>query len=610
MTAQELRQKFLKFFESKDHKIIPSVSLVPSEKVDLAGTQKVLFTTAGMHPLVPYLLGKGHPEGKRLVNVQRSLRTDDIEEVGDATHNTFFEMLGNWSLGDYWKKEAIGWSYEFLTKALGISSDKLAVTIFEGDKDAPQDEESAHIWKQLGIHDNRIFPRPKRDNWWGPVGQTGPCGPDTEMFVWTGKDEPHGIPNEEPLWIEVWNDVFMQYNKKNDGKYEPLEQKNVDTGMGLERMLMVLQDKETVYETDVFQPLASVLGEVKEKGDRIFLDHMRAAVMIIADGVEPSNKDRGYILRRLIRRSIAKAKEIKLFKADSAIQKELQDNPFAGIVEPLVEATTLVYKDVYPHVEKNKDKIISILNEEVLRFGKTVGRGLKEFEKAGPNISGEEAFGLYQSFGFPIELTLDLAKERGWTVDKEGFDQEYKKHQEVSRIGLEQRFIGGLAGHSETEIKYHTATHLLHQALRDVLGPTVFQKGSNITPERLRFDFSFDRKLTDEEIKKVEDIINESIKENLKVDRKIVSPQEAKKLNAIGLFDEKYGSEVSIYGIGPGYKLDPKAKDQRDRGDYYSLEFCGGPHVEHTGVIGAVKITKEEAISSGIRRIKAEIVLR
>jgi len=580
MSAQELRTKFLEFFKRRGHKVIPSASLVPSEEVELAGTKRVLFTTAGMHPLVPFLLGQKHPVGKRLVNVQKSLRTDDIDQVGDAWHNTFFEMLGNWSLGDYWKKEVIGWSYEFLTRELKLDPKRIYVTTFGGDPEIPgvgADTESMEIWKSLGIPENKIYKLGKKDNWWGPVGETGPCGPDTEMFYDTGASD-HGKdcrPGETcGKYAEIWNDVFMGYNKTTDGKYEPLKQRNIDTGMGIERTLAILQGKSSVYETDVFKPLMEIVGGDKGKEERIFVDHLRAAVMLISDGVEPSNKDRGYVLRRLIRRAIAK--------------KGLEDPITAQASQSFVETLALIYKEVYPEIGKKKKEIAQILNKEIFGFKETLKVGLKEFDKAGPALSGKTAFDLYQNYGFPIELTLELATERGWSVDRDGFGKEFKRHQEISKASIEKKFAGGLADTSEITIRGHTATHLLHQALRDVLGNSVYQTGSNITPERIRFDFSHPEKLTLEQIKKVEKIVNQKIKENLSVRKEIMDVDAAKKIGAIGLFGEKYGEKVVVYLIGG-----------------YSKEFCGGPHVQHTGEVGKFKINKEEALGSGQRRIRA-----
>ena len=628
MTGQELRQRFLKFFERNGHLVIPSASLVPSEEEQLAGKEKVLFTSAGMQPLIPYLTGKKEPPSKKLADVQKCLRTDDIEEVGDEVHHTFFEMLGNWSIGDYWKEEAIKLSFEFLTKELEIPIEKLAVTVFAGDEDAPRDEESAGVWKNLGIPEERIFYFGKSHNWWPTARQEqdsgeyknpfGPCGPDTEMFYWTGEGQPEGKPNEDSRWVEIWNDVFMQFNRKEGGILEDLPQRNVDTGMGLERTLAVLNGKKSDYETDLFEPIIKIIENVSGKrysdiqnqsAMRVIVDHLRAALFLIADGIEPSNKKAGYILRRLIRRASLKTTTLQITE-ESHLLREI----------------VFKYSEImsyYREINDNKERILHTLQIESEKFNQTQIRGLKEFHRRADPLVKEKkeknlpflyfpgifAFHLHDTFGFPPELTDELAKEVGLSgISWDDYRKEYQKHQAVSRTASAGMFKGGLADQSEIVTKYHTATHLLHQALRDVLGPQVFQKGSNITSERLRFDFSFDRKMTDEEIKQTEDILNKRIEEDLKVERKIVSPQEAKEIGAIGLFDEKYGNEVSIYGIGPDFSLDPKAKDQRERGGYYSLEFCGGPHVEHIGIIGKIKITKEEVVSAGVRRIRAQIV--
>ncbi|QQG43672.1 MAG: alanine--tRNA ligase [Candidatus Daviesbacteria bacterium] len=614
MDSKTLREKFLKFFEGKGHKIIPSASLIPTETVELSGTQKVLFTTAGMHPLIPYLLGEDHPAGKRLTNVQKSLRTDDIDEVGDATHHTFFEMLGNWSLGDYWKKEAIGWSWEFLTQELGLDKEKLAVSVFGGDKDAPFDSQSYEIWQSLGITESRIAHLSKKDNWWGPVGNSGPCGPDTEMFYWVGEGAaPEKFDPEDNNWVEIWNDVFMQYNKKADGSFEELQQKNVDTGMGLERALAVINGKKSNYETDLFEEIYQKIESLTTTSEvryiRVIADHLRAATFLIAAGVQPGNSDRGYVLRRLIRRAIRSAHR-------SGIK--------AGFTGEIVQLIIVKMSDVYPELKEQEKNILQTLADEETRFRepinwleqyrqdliaakeqgfiKKIGQiPILEKEKA----SGEYIFENYQTYGVPPDLAEDVIQELGLEFDRAGFERVSKEHQEKSRSGSAGMFKGGLADHSETVTKYHTATHLLHQALRDVLGPEVFQRGSNITSERLRFDFSYKQKMTAEEIQRVEDLINDKIKQNLTVDHLILNLEEAKKMNAIGLFGEKYAEKVSVYGIGPGLKLDPAALDQRDRAGYYSLEFCGGPHVDSTNEIGGIKIEKEEAISAGIRRIRA-----
>jgi len=597
MTAKDLREKFLTFFARLGHKVIPSTSLVPKEEVELAGTRPVLFTTAGMHPLIPYLLGKKHPLGERLASVQKSLRTDDIDEVGDAWHNTFFEMLGNWSLGSYWKEEAITWSFEFLTKELQIKKDRLWVTIFEGDKDAPPDEESQEIWQKLGIPKDRIVPLTKKDNWWGPVGETGPCGPDTEMFV-EMVDKPHG-PSCRPgdncgRFAEVWNDVFMEYGKLEDGSFVPLKQKNVDTGMGLERTLAVLQKKDNVFETDVFWPLIKILQdkilkkypygkEAKiDRSFRIMADHIRAAVFVIGDGVEPSNKDRGYILRRLLRRAI--------------LQKILWGEKEAptSLLAPVVVET---FKDQYPELMANQKRIQKVIEDEEKKTEKAIHAGVKEFREiighkraSFQPLSGQQVFDLYQSYGLPIELTKELAKELGRAIDERNALKLLAKHKELSRIGAQEKFSGGLADKSKKTIKGHTATHLLHQALHEVLGSHVYQTGSNITAERIRFDFSHEGKLTGEQIRKIEKIVNQRIGENLPVKSEVLPLGKARQIGAVGLFGEKYGEKVSVYFIGD-----------------YSKEFCGGPHVHSTGELGKFKILKEESAGSGLRRIYAQV---
>ncbi len=598
MTSQELRKKFLDFFASHNHKIIPSASLVPSPEEQLGGKQEVLFTSAGMQPLIPYLLGKTHPQGKRLANVQKCLRTDDIDEVGDSVHHTFFEMLGNWSLGAYWKDEAIKLSFEFLTKELNIPLEKLAVSVFAGDKDAPRDEESAGVWKSLGTPEDRIFYFGKEHNWW-PVGEkSGLCGPDTEMFYWVGSGKPEGKPNENQGWVEIWNDVFMQFNKKEDGSLEDLPQKNVDTGMGLERTLAVLNGLDDNYKSDLFWPIIETIEKVSgkkydeyKKEFRIIADHIKAAVFLILAGVQPSNKLQGYILRRLLRRATVKA--IQLDKQFDA---------------PQFEAITDTVLNIYDQIQFKTEVEIEV-GTEIMRFKNTLEKGLNEFKKHLPEMkqnikkAGEIAFDLYQTYGFPFELTKELLEQEGLYVDLEGFMQSFIKHKNLSRTASAGMFKGGLADSSETVTKYHTATHLLHAALRQILGDSVQQKGSNITSERLRFDFSFDRKMTDEEIKKVEDLINEKIKEDLLVTKEIMGKEEALESKALGFFNEKYGNEVMVYTIG-----DPSTPFGRS-GPPFSREICGGPHVEHTGVIGKIKITKEEAVSSGIRRIRAEIVI-
>lgn len=578
MTSDELRQKYLKFFEKKGHKIIPSASLVPEHD------PSVLFTTAGMHPLVPYLLGQPHPAGKRLVNYQKCLRTDDIDEVGDAIHHTFFEMLGNWSLGDYWKQEAIAYSYEFLTKELQLEPERIYVTCFGGDKDAPKDIESAEIWKSLGIPDERIYFYGKKENWWGPVGETGPCGPDTEIF-YELPSQPCS-PNCQPScncghFSEIWNDVFMQYNKTAEGKFEPLKQKNVDTGMGLERVLAVAQGLDDDYQTELFLPAIQKIEELSNlkytdhlKEFRINADHLRAAVFIIADGVAPSNKERGYVLRRLIRRAALQLKRL-----------DITDLKKAGL--EIAEVFIQIMGPVYPELENNHTSIIQIIEVEINKFNQTLDRGLKEFNKL-PEINGKIAFDLFQTYGFPLELTEELAAEKGFKIDPEEFRKEFEKHRELSRKLSAGMFKGGLGEQSEVTTKYHTATHLLHAALRQILGEHVQQKGSNITTERLRFDFSHPEKLTEEQLKQVENLVNQKIKENLPVSDEEMDKEDALKCGALGFFTEKYGDRVRVYSISD-----------------FSKEICGGPHIKNTGELGAFKIIKEESAGAGIRRIYA-----
>ena len=586
LNSNELRNLFLDFFKSKNHAIISSASLIPEND------PTVLFTTAGMHPLVPYLLGAKHPEGKRLCDVQKCVRTGDIDEVGDNTHCTFFEMLGNWSLGDYFKKEAITWSYEFLTseKYLGIPSDKLSISVFAGDSDAPRDEESAKLWEGCGIAKSNIFYLPKKNNWWGPAGQTGPCGPDTEIFINTGKEkccDECSPACDCGKYIEIWNNVFMQYNKNADGSYVPLAQKNVDTGMGLERTVCILNNFKSVFETDVFAPALKIIekfsgkeyNQDNKKAFRIIADHIRTATFMIGDqkGVTCSNVDQGYVLRRLLRRAVRYGWQIELAKNSlSKIAKCYIDN----------------YAKIYPELKINEKKIIEEIDREEERFSKTIAQGLKEFDKTVADINdiipGVVAFKLYDTYGFPIEMTCELALERNLKVDVEGFDKAFSEHQKKSSEGSQQRFSGGLADNSDEVAKLHTATHLLHQALRQVLGDEVAQKGSNITAERLRFDFSFSRPLTADEIKKAEDIVNEVIKKGGDVSCKEMTVEEAKKYGAIGLFEHKYGEKVKVYTMSN-----------------FSKEICGGPHAETLSGLGKFKIQKEQSSSAGVRRIKA-----
>ena len=588
MTANELRKKFIDFFRKKGHAEIKSASLIPDND------PTVLFTTAGMHPLVPHILGEQHPDGQTLVNCQKCIRTGDIESVGDDVHLTFFEMLGNWSLGDYFKKEAIKFSYEFLTSPdwLNISKEKVAVSVFAGDDDAPFDQESYDIWLSLGLPESRIAKLEKKDNWWGPPGKTGPCGPDTEMFYWSGQETPPQVfdPNNK-LWVEIWNDVFMEYTKTAEGTYEPLAQRNVDTGMGLERVVAVLQGEKTVYDTELFTPLFEKLKEIsgctkpgQDRGGRIIVEHLRAATFILAEGISPSNVDQGYVLRRLIRRAIREARKLDV-KGDFTV----------GIAEVVINE----YSHAYPELNKNKSFICEELEREETQFSKTLERGLREFNKliqsiptniVNKVISGRKAFSLYETYGFPLELTQELASEQGFSVDERGFKNAYQRHQELSREGAEQKFKGGLADHSEATTRLHTATHLLHQALRLVLGDHVAQKGSNITTERLRFDFSHPNKMTKDEVDRVEAIVNEQIHQDLTVTKDEMTVAEAQSQGAIGLFEERYGERVSVYSIGD-----------------FSKEICGGPHASNTGLLGKFKISKEESSSKGVRRIKAEL---
>lgn len=583
MTSDEIRKKYLDFFKSKGHVVISSASLLPEND------PTVLFTTAGMHPLVPYLLGEKHPQGNRLVDVQKCVRTDDIDEVGDYSHHTFFEMLGNWSLGDYFKKEAIEWSYEFLTspKWLGLDKNRIAVSVFKGDDDAPFDEEAFETWKKLGVSEKRIAKLPKKNNWWGPAGETGPCGPDTEMFYWVGDPQnvQESFNDDNNLWLEIWNDVFMQYNKNTDGKFEPLSQKNVDTGMGLERVSAVVNGFDDNYKTELFWLIIEKIEEIsgkKYEGEdvkymRIIADHLKASVFILGDerGIAPSNSGQGYVLRRLIRRAVRYGKQLGI----NFFTKE--------IAEVVIE----MYKNIYPEISKNRDFVLSHISAEEEKFEKTLEHGLKEFEK------GVSPFVLFTSYGFPIEMTKELAREKGLEIDEQKFNEELRKHQELSRTASSGMFKGGLADAGEETKRLHTATHLLNAALRQVLGEHVMQKGSNITPERLRFDFSHGEKMTDEQKKKVEDLVNNWIDAKLPVVLKELSKTEAEKI-ALHNFNEKYGDTVKVYSIG--------AED-----NYISREFCGGPHVNNTEELGEsskhFKIQKEEAVSAGIRRIKATL---
>ena len=648
LSSNELRALFLKFFQKKGHSVIPSASVIPEND------PTVLFTTAGMHPLVPYLLGQKHPQGTRLTDVQKCIRTGDIDEVGDMSHLTFFEMLGNWSLGDYFKDQMIPWSWEFLTSPewLGIDPGKLAFTVFEGDEDCPRDEEAANLWRKCGVEDDHLFYLPKEHNWWGPAGVTGPCGPDTEMFIITKK--PCG-PDCSPAchcgaYLEIWNDVFMQYNKQKDGSFIPLTQKNVDTGMGLERTICVLNGKKSVYETDAFTGILAKIEELcgqkytpddeNTRAFRIVADHMRTSTFIIGDprGIGPSNVGQGYILRRLIRRAVRYGMGLGL-----------QEGFTAEIAKVIIDQ----YKAVYPELEQNKAFVLEQLTLEAGRFARTLKQGEKEFDKVMNNlrrtreamekiladdtlaaaeeavkthvlrpqpdmvsaieavkagdlakvkaecqrihdslnvIDGRSAFKLYDTYGFPIEITKELAAENGLTVDEADFAKRFEQHQATSRSGAEQIFKGGLADHSEQTTCLHTATHLLQAALRKVLGDEVHQKGSNITAERLRFDFTFGRKVTPEELAQVEALVNEAIAAKVPITMEEMTVSEAKAQGAMGLFESKYGEVVRVYTMGP-----------------YSKEICGGPHANNTGDLVSFKIIKEEASSAGVRRIKATI---
>jgi len=592
MKANELRSMYLEFFKGKGHAVISGASLIPEND------PTVLFTTAGMHPLAPYLLGETHPAGRRLCDVQKCVRTGDIDAVGDASHLTFFEMLGNWSLGDYFKEEAIAWSYEFLTARqwLGFDPDRLSVTVFLGDDDAPEDAESRAIWEKLGIPAARIHALPKADNWWGPAGTAGPCGPDTEMFVDTGR--PACGATCRPgcgcgKYFEIWNDVFMQYNKTADGRYERLRQHNVDTGMGVERTAAMLQGRASVYETELFAPVieaiaarsGQALAENPEttRAFRVLSDHIRSAVFILGDerGVTPSNLGQGYVLRRLIRRAVRFAKAL-----------DMPEGFFAPLADSVIEG----YREPYPELAARRDLIVAELAEEEAKFEKTLHRGLAELDKVlavmrprnQTTVSGRIAFRLYDTCGFPLEFTEEICREQGFEVDRQGFDQAFEKHRNVSRQGSEKAFKGGLADASEATTRLHTATHLLHRSLKTVLGDHVQQRGSNITPERLRFDFSHPAKMTPEEIARTESMVNEAIARDLPVDMQIMSLSEARERGAVALFGDKYEEQVKVYRIGD-----------------FSMEACGGPHVQRLGDLGRFRIVKEESSSSGVRRIRA-----
>lgn len=588
MTAQELRRMYVEFFKEREHSEIASGSLLPDND------PTVLFTTAGMHPLVPYLLGEKHPQGKRLVNVQKCVRTGDIDEVGDDTHLTFFEMLGNWSLGDYFKEESISLSFEFLTTILQIPMERIAVTVFSGDEMIPGDDEAAGIWKSKGLTDNQIFFYGREENWWGPVGLTGPCGPDTEIFYDMGKEpcsKDCGPSCNCGKYVEIWNNVFMQYNKESDGSYKPLLNKNVDTGMGLERVLTIMNGKDNVYDTELFIPIMNKLINLtdipysdKTKRDfRIICEHTRAITFILGDSkrITPSNTEQGYILRRLIRRTIRLIKKLGF-----------NNNILCDLARVIIQQ----YKDVYNELEVNHNFILDQIEKEYYLFGKTLDLGLKKAEqyfsllKKEELLSGELAFKLYDTYGFPIEFTIELANERGIKVDIMNFERRFIEHQNKSRQGAKGKFKGGLADASIQTARLHTATHLLNGALRKVLGDNIYQRGSNITEERLRFDFTFDRKLSAEELNDVSRIVNEAINEGIDVLCEEMTLEEARKSGAIGIFDNKYGDRVKVYAVLG-----------------YSKEICGGPHASNTKELGKFTIIKEEASSAGVRRIKAKV---
>lgn len=583
MEKANLKDLYINFFVENGHVQIPSAPVVPEND------PSVLFNTAGMQPLVPYLMGQKHPLGTRLCDYQKCIRTNDLDSIGDKTHHTFFEMLGNWSLGDYFKKESITWSFEFLTKVLNIPVEKLAVTVFEGNDEVPRDEESAEVWKSLGIKPERISYLDKDNNFW-IAGEVGPCGPDTEIFYWRSEDPvPQKHDPEDERWVEIWNNVFMQYEKHSDGTVTELPHKNVDTGMGVERTVAILEGVDDNYLTSIWKDVVDKIEEMSNttyeenaKSIRIIADHIRTAVFISGDnsGIKPSNTDQGYILRRLIRRMIRHAKKIGI-DLESGFERTLA----LMIIEK--------YGKYYDELEKNKEVILDVLTNELKKFNRTLEKGLREFEKIVSNLEGttlnkDLAFKLYDTYGFPLELTVELAEEKGITVDKVGFEEKFKEHQEKSRAGSEQRFKGGLAGDGEVETKYHTATHLLNAALKQVISKDVHQRGSNITVERMRFDFNCDHKLTDEEKQKVEDLVNEWIKQEIPVTVQEMSKQEAIDSGAECMFIEKYPDIVTVYSIGN-----------------VSKELCGGPHVQNTKELGHFKIKKEEASSAGVRRIKA-----
>lgn len=581
-----LKDLYINFFISKGHKQIPSAPVVPEND------PSVLFNTAGMQPLIPYLKGEPHPYGTRLCDYQKCIRTNDLESIGDKTHHTFFEMLGNWSLGDYFKKESISYSFEFLTDVLKIPVERLAVTVFEGNKDIPRDEESANVWKSLGITEDRIAYLDASNNFW-IAGETGPCGSDTEIFYFRSNDEiPKKYDPEDERWVEIWNNVFMQYYKDENGNVTELPKKNVDTGMGLERVAAILEGVDDNYMSSVWKDVIELIEKISnlpyegnEKSMRIIADHIRTAVFISADpaGIKPSNTDQGYILRRLIRRAIRHAKKLNI---------EIN----SGWEQQIANLIMDKYEKYYSEIKQNRNVVLEVLSSELTKFNRTLEKGLKEFEKVtknSSNIDGVTAFHLFDTYGFPIELTIELANELNIKVDVEGFKEKFKEHQELSRTASAGKFKGGLAGNSEIETKYHTATHLLNAALKIVVNKDVHQKGSNITSERMRFDFSSDHKLTDEEKINTEKLVNEWIEAGLDVTVEEMSKEEAIKSGAECMFIEKYPDIVTVYSIG------------NDKYGIVSKELCGGPHVKNTKELGHFTIKKEEASSAGVRRIKA-----
>ena len=590
MKANELRERYIRFFTERGHRQIPSAPLLPEND------PSVLFTTAGMHPLVPFLLGEPHPLGRRLVNVQKCIRTNDIDEVGDASHLTFFEMLGNWSLGDYFKEESLAWSCEFLTRELGIDPARLAVTVFAGDADFPRDELSAGIWRRLGLPPERIFALPKADNWWGPAGVTGPCGPDSEIFYDTGRPDHAGCGPGCGCgkWIEIWNNVFMEYEQTADGSYRKLKQHNVDTGMGVDRTAVVLQGQDDIFRIDTVWPLVAAVQELtgrdyaeNPRPFRVISDHVRAATFAVADGALPSNVEAGYVVRRMLRRAVRYARELGV-----------RDNFCAALSATVIE----LFAGVYPELVERQTVVAEVFEREETRFKATLERGLRQYARVATRvaaqvppagqISGPEAFDLFETYGFPLPLTVELAQEQGLAVDQAGFEAAYQQHRQRSRQASADKFKGGLADHADQTTRLHTATHLLHQALRQVLGPGVRQMGSNITAERLRFDFSHPERLSDEQLAEVERLVNTHIERDLPVSMAVMPREEALASGALAFFGEKYGEQVKVYTIGD-----------------FSKEVCGGPHVTHTGELGRFKITKQEPVGQGVRRIRAVLEL-